>query len=315
MKRIFRHPFVLFSLCVLFLYFFAEIIIRGESLNRISSGIVGWLFWIGIGGLVFWGLILPVIQFASFPVWRDPSEIENITQRIRYLRRYSDFLLSNFGRNPDPAIAGSMEKLKITVRNTKGDPAAFLAEAEPLVVQIHKDVSEKVCGKIIHDYMKKTALIVMLSQRGWFDAAGMLVMQIRLVSDLSKALGQRPTWISLSGCMFWVVANSFFFALFDGTDFVEEAASEMFPLVLGENVVKGIPFLPKVMDIVVQGAASMAVVYATGKIVQAHLLERKNKLSSKERIKYRIDGYKEAVGMTKDFALSKLKISSSGVQA
>lgn len=299
MKKILKHPFFLFLLFVLICYFTAEFIIRGEALNRISFGTAGWFFWGGVAFLVFRIFILPVIQFASFPAWHDPNEFEDPEKQHRYLRKYTNFLFSQFGKNPNPAIAESMEKLKIADRDSYRDPLKFRDEAIPIIIQIHRDIEEKVCGRIIRDYMRRTALIVMISQRGLFDSAAMLIMQFRLIIELSKAFGQRPTWISISSCMLWVIVNSFFFALFDGTDFIDEATREMLPVLIGENTAKGIPFFSKVLNIAMQGITSMAIIYATGKTVQMHLLGRKNKLSGKERIKYRLDGYKEAFSIQK----------------
>ena len=126
----------------------------------------------------------------------------------------------------------------------------------------------------------------------------MLVMQLRMIVEISRNMGYRPSWIFLLSCFCWIMVNSLFFALFDGTEFVEDALQEFLPLVAGGSfgkVLSAIPAAGKVASMILQGASSMAVVYTTGKILQLKLNGSKKRLSGKERVKYRMKGYWEAV--------------------
>ncbi len=145
--------------------------------------------------------------------------------------------------------------------------------------------------------MKKTAVLVCISQRGYLDSIAMLVMQLRMVIDLSRCLGYRPSWFFILNCFVWIIVNSIVFALFDSTEFVEEAVRELLPLIIGESLGNSLPIFGKIIGIAAQGASAMAIVYSTGKIIQLKLTGTQQRLTGKERIQLRVEGYKMAAQM------------------
>ena len=158
--------------------------------------------------------------------------------------------------------------------------------------------------------MKKTAILVLVSQRGWLDSTVMLVMQIRMIIDLSRSLGYRPSLVFILYCLGWVVVNSIAFALFDGSDILEDSLQDLLQLRLGESAGNSLPFIGKLVGIVVQGASAMALIYATGKIVQRKLTGSHERLSGKERIAYRLEGYREAGTLVKSLVNQSPSTSS-----
>ena len=153
--------------------------------------------------------------------------------------------------------------------------------------------------------MKKAAILVCISQRGWLDSAVIFVMQVRMIIELSRNLGYRPSWFFISYCLVWVIVNSIAFALFDGTDIVEDAMQELLPLTVGESIGKSFPLFGKITGIAMQGASAMAIVYTTGKIIQRKLTGSNERLTGKERIQYRVDGYITAGKMLSNSIFSR----------
>lgn len=289
MKKIFRHPLILFSAIVFICYIIAEFIIRGEALNKISGGFAGWLFWGGMAYLLLCFFVLPLLQYISIPVWQDPDTLkDDIHTRNAYLKKYAQFLIKKVNTKQDSKLSDQISDLKQKLWKAERDPALYEAVCVS-VKQVHKYLADETCQQIIHNYMRRTAIIVMISQKGWLDSSAMLIMQVKLIIDLCKALGQRPTWFAISGCIVWVITNSIFFALFEETEFFDEAFDHILP----ENLVNDLS--SKISNTLAQGLSAMAIVYATGKAVQAHLLENKKRLSNKERINNRIEGYKEGI--------------------
>ena len=295
MKNIFHSPLFYLTLLLLMAYVSAEIIIRGDALNRISFGIGGYLFWGGIAVFVYCSVIHPIFRFSSFPEWVEPETISSSRNQIRYLKKMGKYYAHLFPENPPAEIAGIISELKSVLKNAKLDLPDYRAKLLHLVPEIHRQLSGPVCDRIIRDYMKKTAILVCVSQRGWLDSTAMLVMQIRMIIDLSRSLGYRPSCVFILYCLGWIVVNSIAFALFDGSDILEDSLQELLPLVIGESAGNSLPFIGKFFGIVAQGASAMALMYTTGKIVQRKLTGSHERLSGKERIAYRIEGYREAV--------------------
>ncbi|MBO4647806.1 MAG: hypothetical protein J5806_06570 [Lentisphaeria bacterium] len=294
-KNIFRPSFFLVIL-VLIAYILAEIIIRGNALNQISRGIGGWLFWGGIVLLIYCWFILPILRFVTFPQWVDLGSFTDPRDEMRYLKKMGKYYVKAFGQNCPYEISELISKLKKTLNNPKLNFYDFRDNLRQIVPEIHRQLSEVICDRIIKDYMKKTAILVCISQHGWLDSGAMLVMQLRLIVDLSRSFGYRPSWIFILYCFGWIMVNSIAFALFDGTEIIEDAMQELLPLTLGESLGKSLP-LGKVFGIAMQGVSAMAIVYATGKIIQRKLMGSKARLTVKERVQYRVDGYHTAVRM------------------
>lgn len=304
MKNFLLRP--LFSLAILLLiaYCAAEIIIRGNALNQVSFGIGGLLFWGGIALLVYCWLIRPILHFATFPRWIDLENFTDPRAEIRYLEKMGKYYVKVFDQKCPAEIVGQIAELKETLRHLNLDFADYRDALRRIVPEIHRLLSEVVCDRIIKDYMKKTAILVCISQRGWLDSVAMLLMQFRMIIDLSRNLGYRPSWVFILYCFGWVAVNSIAFALFDGTEIVEDAMRDLLPLVMGESLGKSLP-LGKVFGIAIQGISAMAVIYATGKIIQRKLTTGSQKrLSGKERVQYRVDGYRTAFKMLPADAVS-----------
>ena len=301
MKNILRHPTFWLAFLLLSAYVCAEIIIRGDALNRISCGLGGYLFWGGIVLLIYCWILLPLLRFSTFPKWIEPETISNRRAQIDYLQKMGRYYASIFRKKQPGEIADLIPELKKTLKSPPPDFAEYHDKLLRLVSDIHSQLTGKVCDRIINDYMKKTAVLVCISQRGWLDSVAMLVMQVRMIIDLSQSLGYRPTWVFILYCLGWVFVNSIVFALFDGTEIVDNAMQELLPFVIGETAGKSLPFLGKLLGVAAQGASAMAVVYATGRIIQRKLTGSQRRLAGKERVQLRIEGYKEAVKMFTPF--------------
>ena len=310
MKTFFRSPLFYLALLLLTAYICAEIIIRGDALNQISFGIGGYLFWGGIAVLIYCSIILPILRFSTFPKWTEPEDFSSPRDQIRYLEKMGKYYSHLFPVAPPEEIADMVSELKETLKNTRLDLSDYRARLLRLVPEIHRQLSGPVCDRIIRAYMKKTAILVLVSQRGWLDSTVMLVMQIRMIIDLSRSLGYRPSLVFILYCLGWVVVNSIAFALFDGSDILEDSLQDLLQLRLGESAGNSLPFIGKLVGIVVQGASAMALIYATGKIVQRKLTGSHERLSGKERIAYRLEGYREAGTLVKSLVNQSPSTSS-----
>ena len=281
-------------ICVLG-YLSAELLIRGDALNKVF-GIGGWLFWGGVALLVLcWG-ILPFFSlfFGGFPKWTEPQSIPLPSDRLAFLEKYGFFLLHQYRDDPPKEISNDIQKLNEIFKINYTDSSEYLDALLHLVPEIRQTLIENVSNRIIRDYMKKTAIWVMVSQRGLSDSIGMFAMQLRLVADLGRLYGHHLSWVFMLYYISWILFNSFLFALLDSSDLLDDSLDDIISLFAGEKLGNAIPFIGKGVGILMQGATSMAIVYATGKIVQKRLLGYTNRLSKQERFKYRLEGLKEA---------------------
>ena len=297
MKKKFNMFLVILGIICVFGYFSAEWIARGDVLNKVSFGVGGWLMLGGAALLVLcWGIV-PIVSFlfGGYHQWIEPETITSESEKLAFLKRYAKFLLRQHKNNPPREIVDGIRELKMILDREKDiGPDECMRQLLHVVPQIRRTLIDKVGSRIIHDYMKKTAIVVMLSQRGKYDSIAMAVMQLSMTVELGKAYGYRPSWVFLGYYSGWIITNSILFGMIESSEMFEElfvSLLQQFASRLG----KAIPIVGKAADITMQGITAMSIVYATGKIVQVRLLGNSRKLSWRRRIKYRLKGRKEAI--------------------
>lgn len=149
--------------------------------------------------------------------------------------------------------------------------------------------------EVITRSMKRAGFLVAISQRGVLDGLAMLYIQAKMVSDLADLMGYQKSWVLQVKCCLWLVSNSLVFVLL-GDEMLDSAMNELVGEMVGEKLSGAIPFVGKVLSSVVQGAAAMATIYATGKMAQCYFAGQR-KLTGRERISFRIEGLKKSANL------------------
>ena len=275
----------------LILYLDSEILFRFDVLNQGSFGVFGWLYLVCLCVIVFLLLVLPFISSVRFPKWEDPDSIDDLGRRRIVVRNYAEKLLLHGERSGKLKDYEVLKRLRTAALNAVRDDETY-NELESATIAAHEWFAGALCDEVITRNMKRAGLVIAISQRGIFDGLAMLYMQVKMIGEIADIMGYQKSWILQTKCSFWLMSNSLVFALL-GDEALDDAMADLIGVTAGEKLAGNIPFVGRILSSVVQGAAAMATVYATGRMVQ-HYFAGQRKLTGRERIALRIEGFKKS---------------------
>ncbi|MEG0144320.1 MAG: hypothetical protein RSA21_09545, partial [Akkermansia sp.] len=141
------------------------------------------------------------------------------------------------------------------------------------------------------------SLAVVVSRKGFLDSFIIFGLQIKLMIDISRNLGHKPSWAFILCCFIWVTINSLLISLLDEGDilgFIGSSGDELLGELLGvktaETVVENIPFLRTVGKQLMESTYAGGAVYVTGVLVLNRLMGESKRLTPKELFKLRREG-------------------------
>lgn len=286
----------LFLICGIFLvlWLIAEFWFRFDVLNRWSFGVLGWIFLSCLCTIVLVLIVIPFMVRVRLPKWEHPDSIECIGKQKMFVNNYADSLLSLGMRSEEMRSCEVYSRLrKARLYPTVSDEA--FNELKYATIAAHEWFVGELGDEVITRSMKRAGFLVAISQRGVLDGLAMLYIQAKMVSDLADLMGYQKSWVLQVKCCLWLVSNSLVFVLL-GDEMLDSAMNELVGEMVGEKLSGAIPFVGKVLSSVVQGAAAMATIYATGKMAQCYFAGQR-KLTGRERISFRIEGLKKSANL------------------
>lgn len=289
MSKVLKNPLVWCLLLIVSLYFLSGIIDAGKVLNEIPY--LGWFFWGLTILIIFYFFLLPACDFFRLPKWKDPTEFENLVEKNKCLKHYAEHLLKQFSgnRKETPSeIAQDISELKKAMAYQKPD----IDRIEKHIIAIRTVFAETIAKKVIHRYMGQAALIVAISPKGWVDSITLILLQIRLIKELSLKFGYRPSMLFLICCCFWCLSNSLF-AAFLGGDVSEEVVFDLMKGGVGVGIAK-------FMGGVGQAIYAASAVFVTGSIMRDYFLGLNKKKSMHDLLSLRMNALLESKEIIKE---------------
>lgn len=302
MKHIFKSPWTWCIFAGAALFALSGLIIRGNALNAVPGGVIGWIFW-GVLAVLAWHFLLsPLVGFIGLPKWRaDVSDMSDY-DRLLFLERYANSIIESY-KNARKENALLDERLRaVESALCEMNTGARLSELQKSVDAFRECLEKDVCRGIISAHMKYAAVAVVVSQRGFLDSLVVFAVQVKLIIALSRALGHRPSWAFVSCCMVWVVTNSLLSLIFDESNITEGAVSSVGEIlgIKGGGIFSEVPGLKTLASLIMQATTAAVSVYVTGALVRSRLLGDSRKKTLKELLKLRLNGYKEAGCIAKE---------------
>lgn len=311
MGRIFKSPWAWFALLAVLLFLVSGLLMRGNVLNEsIPGNIFGWLFWSLCALLAWYFLISPLISFWRLPKWEIDCSSDDYTN-LKFLKRYAEEISETASKNlkDHKVIKENLNQVERAL-NTNGEVQLKLLRESVSMLRV--SLSENVCGEIISKYMKYAAVSVTVSQRGFLDSLIVFAVQVKLITELSRVMGHKPSWSFISCCMFWVLSNSLISMIFDDTEITETLLSSVSE-VLGlkaSGLLGDIPGLKAIANISAQAITASGSVYVTGALVRDKLLGDFRKKTIKELLGLRIKAYEESAKVAKNVLFGEKSTSS-----
>ncbi len=277
---------LLWLLLLALAYYGVDLIEKGKQLNSLTDyPIWGYVLW-GFIAVVLWVLIIgPAIHFTNLRYVGEES-------LRRQVLRATD-ALSAYRHEPEES------ELRQLAEEFAAAPRDFTSlEAKHGWQELLARFREAVHGRA-HDtivgYCKAAGVGMIFGLNGLLDGLILLAIQVRLVLELARVYGYKPTSF-FNGCFFgWVAVNALVFALTSGL--VDALSSSAVASMLG-SVAEGDAGtvragLEKVVEVLIQALIAGVLVYMTGRVFLWRLEHEGREVALKTLLKLRVEGRRE----------------------
>ena len=279
-----------------------NVIVIGDKLAA-ASPVLAWVFYGLLAGALVWLVIIPTcrILFAKpFPKLSVDDAAEDSPELRRELKAFARSLADNLGDLPAEEAAARRSELLAQL-----DRFYDLAELRG-IIQGELDRRFAKAQEHIHQWAKTVFLVTTVSQVGRIDAITSLVINCRMISDVIRCSGYRPSWGQLCKLYARILATSLFsYYLSDTLDKIE-----VDPEMLHLKALSNIPLMGTITKSLADGTFNTLLSLRIGHVSLACLRDGAAALSGKAGAKVRrqamIDAVKSFLVLSKDTTIAGL---------
>ena len=294
---------VLVSLALILVILLAgNIITIGDKLAG-ASPVLAWVFYLLLAAALVWLVVIPtcrILLAKPFPKLSVDDGAEDTPELRAELKGFARSLADNLSDLPPEEAAGHRRELLAQVDNYYDLP-----ELRGIIRTELDRRFDKAKGHI-YQWAKTVFLVTTVSQTGRIDALTSLVINCRMIADVIRCSGYRPTWGQLGKLYARILATSLFsYYLSDTLDKVE-----VDPEMLHLSALSKIPLVGTVTKSLVDGTANTLLSLRIGHVTLACLREGAAALSGKAGAKVRrqamLDAVKSFLTLSKDSTIEGL---------
>ncbi len=277
---------ILWCLLLILAYYGVDIIEKGKELNTMTDYPVwGYVLW-GFIGIVLWVLIIgPVIHFTNLRYVGEESLRRQVVRATDALSAYRhEPEESELRQLSEEFTAAPRDFTSIEGKHGWQELLARFREA------VHGRAHDTIIG-----YCKAAGVGMIFGFNGLLDGLILLAIQVRLVLELARVYGYKPTAF-FNGCFFgWIAVNSLVVALTSG--WVQELSVTAVAAMLGgtdaADMVTVRAGMEVVIAVLIQALIAGALTYATGRIFLWRLEHEGREVALKTLLKLREEGRRE----------------------
>ncbi len=277
---------LMWCLLLVLAYYGGDIIRKGEALNGMTSYPVwGYVLW-GVVFMALWVLVLgPVIHFCNLRYVGEESLRRQVARAMGALSAYR--------REPEES------ELRQLAEEFASAPRDFTTlEGKHGWQELLARFREAVHGRA-HDtimgYCKAAGVGMVFGFNGLLDGLVLLAIQARLVLELARVYGYKPTSF-FTGCFFgWIAVNSLVVALTSGAvdGLSASLVSSMLGAADGADMVSVRSGLEVVIAVLMQALIAGVLTYITGRVFLWRLEHEGREVALKTLLKLRMEGRRE----------------------
>ena len=288
-----------------------NVIVIGDKLAA-ASPVLAWVFYGLLVVALLWLVVIPTcrILFAKpFPKLSVDDAAEDSPELRKELKAFARSLADNLGDLPAEEAAARRSELLAQL-----DRFYDLAELRG-IIQGELDRRFAKAQEHIHQWAKTVFLVTTVSQVGRIDAITSLVINCRMIADVIRCSGYRPTWGQLGKQYARILATSLFsYYLSDALDKVE-----VDPEMLQLKALSNMPLVGTVTKSLVDGTANTLLSLRIGHVTLAYLREGAQALSGKSGAKVRrramLDAVKSFLVLSRDTTIAGLSTMGQKLDA
>ena len=287
------------------------IITIGDKLGA-ASPVLAWVFYALLLAALVWLVVLPTCRIflaKPFPKLSVDPAAEDTPELRAELKGFALSLADNLeDLQPEEAAARRKELL------AEVDNYYDITELRSIIgTELDRRFAK--AQEHIHQWAKTVFLVTTVSQVGRIDAITSLVINCRMISDVIRCSGYRPSWGQLCKLYARILATSLFsYYLSDTLDKIE-----VDPEMLHLKALSNMPLVGTVTKSLVDGTANTLLSLRIGHVTLAYLREGAQALSGKSGAKVRrramLDAVKSFLILSRDTTISGLSLMGQKLDA
>ena len=287
---------------VLVILLAGNVITIGDKLSA-ASPVLAWVFYLLLAAAFVWLVVVPtcrILLAKPFPKLSVDPAAEDTPELRAELKGFARSLADNLGDLPADEAAAHRAELLAQVEGYYDLPELRG------IIQTELDRRFDKAQAHINQWAKTVFLVTTVSQTGRIDALTSLVINCRMIADVIRCSGYRPTWGQLGKLYARILATSLFsYYLSDTLDKVE-----VDPEMLHLGALSKIPLMGTVTRSLVDGTANTLLSLRIGHVTLACLREGSAALAGKAGAKVRrqamLDAVKSFLVLSKDSTIEGL---------
>jgi hypothetical protein len=287
------------------------IITIGDKLGT-ASPVLAWIFYALLLAALVWLVILPTCRIflaKPFPKLSVDPAAEDSPELRAELKSFALSLADNLGDLPEEEAALRRKELLAEVDNYYD-----ITELRSIIGNELDRRFDKAKAHIFQ-WAKTVFLVTTVSQTGTVDAVTSLVINCRMIADVIRCSGYRPSWGQLCKLYARILATSLFsYYLSDTLDKIE-----MDPEMLQIKALSNIPLMGTITKSLADGTFNTLLSLRIGHVTLACLRDGAAALSGKAGAKVRrqamIDAVKSFLVLSKDTTIAGLSAMGDKITA
>lgn len=184
---------LIFAVFLLLVYFGTDIIEKGHTLNELTPyPLLGWMFWGVLIVFVYWQVLYPIVCFAKL----TRLSKQNIYDQAKIALKKLD------STENDDLYSNMLNAMQLQEEDT----------LKLYLSQYHEKLNQK-AEKTIFGYSKVASIAAIVGRSKWVDGIALLYLQLRMVIELAKQYGGKPSPVFCLLCLGWVLTSSFVYLI------------------------------------------------------------------------------------------------------
>lgn len=291
-----------------FIFLLGNIITIGDKLGEASS-LLEWVFYALIICVVSYFLLWPAIK-----LWKAPEfpalNVDGVCD-VTQLKIFAKRLINNCDYIADDVLRSQHQTSQRSVlRGIETDANRlkdFITNEINLRIEGSKELNVLGINSRIKEWAKTVFIITAVSQNGKMDSLAVIGINLRLISDIVKASGFRPTKPQMMKLYIKVLTTSLITYItssvltnavdFDPTDVVDDVpdiasdSMDVDGLDIGNSLVaklRKLPLAGVLLESAIEGTINALMTLRIGYVTKAYLMQGPNALSgvkAKRRVK------------------------------
>ena len=234
---------------IVLLLFIGNVMVIANNIQNATNEYVAYAFYAVLLVLLLAFIIIPLVKLLKMPSMMEFPKVDD-SYTAEKVQKIALNLAANYPNNEKV----EQKKFTDTVES------AGLTDKDNLIKSVNNEIKRRFDNieSIIKRYGKHVFIVTAISQNNRLDTISVLILNFRMIKDLIKSTGFRPSNIQMLQ-IYWrvIVTGAFAYATSEAVDFADETFLSEMSTEIGEKV--GSSILGKLLGVFTKSLADGAV--------------------------------------------------------